>query len=140
MRLDPGMDATASSLVTTFDYVWGRLTGRRAMHRFPQTALMLARQKPLRVTRRWNFRSRPWVAKIPGAVLHEMPGGHAPWLDDPAACAQPVTNCLRARGVLSVERAVKPGQVAKRNPGGRLTGALGDQLAKRGLSWDCCAR
>ena len=28
MRLDRGMEDVASSLITTFDYVWGRLTGR----------------------------------------------------------------------------------------------------------------
>jgi pimeloyl-ACP methyl ester carboxylesterase len=42
--------------------------------------------------------ARPWVAKVPGAVLHEVPGGHAPWLDDPAAWASPVTSFLRGAG------------------------------------------
>ena len=28
MRLDRGMDAIADSLITTFDYVWARLTSR----------------------------------------------------------------------------------------------------------------
>ena len=28
MRLDRGMDATTDSLITTFDYVWARLTSR----------------------------------------------------------------------------------------------------------------
>ncbi len=31
--------------------------------------------------------ARPSVAKIPGAVLHEVVGGHAPWFEDPAGCA-----------------------------------------------------
>lgn len=35
--------------------------------------------------------ARPSVAKIEGAVLREVPGGHAPWLDDPAAYAKPIT-------------------------------------------------
>jgi len=30
MRLDRGMDATAGSLITAFDYVWARVTGRLA--------------------------------------------------------------------------------------------------------------
>jgi hypothetical protein len=30
MRLDRGMDATAGSLITAFDYVWSRVTGRLA--------------------------------------------------------------------------------------------------------------
>lgn len=42
-------------------------------------------------------KARPWVAKIPGAVLHEVPGGHAPWLDDPAAFARPISECLNAQ-------------------------------------------
>src|SRR5215468_4411059 len=42
--------------------------------------------------------ARPAVAKIPGAVLHEVPGGHGPWLDDPAGCAKLVTGHLTATG------------------------------------------
>ena len=42
--------------------------------------------------------ARPSVAKIPGAVLHEVPGGHGPWLDDPAGCAKLVTGHLAATG------------------------------------------
>ena len=38
------------------------------------------------------------VAKIPGAVLHEVPGGHGPWLEDPAGCAKLVTGHLTATG------------------------------------------
>jgi pimeloyl-ACP methyl ester carboxylesterase len=32
-------------------------------------------------------RARPSVAKIPGASLHEIDGGHAPWFEDPVGCA-----------------------------------------------------
>ena len=42
--------------------------------------------------------ARPSVAKIPGAVLHEVPGGHGPWLEDPAGCAKLVTGHLPATG------------------------------------------
>jgi pimeloyl-ACP methyl ester carboxylesterase len=38
------------------------------------------------------------VAKIPGATLHEVPGGHGPWLDDPEVCAKLVTGHLAATG------------------------------------------
>ncbi len=42
--------------------------------------------------------ARPSVAKIPRAVLHEVDGGHGPWLDDPAACAKLVTAHFTATG------------------------------------------
>jgi pimeloyl-ACP methyl ester carboxylesterase len=42
--------------------------------------------------------ARPSVARIPGAILHEVPGGHGPWLDDPAGCATLVTGHLAATG------------------------------------------
>jgi pimeloyl-ACP methyl ester carboxylesterase len=42
--------------------------------------------------------ARPSVAKIPGAILHEVSGGHGPWLDDPAGCAKLVTSHLAATG------------------------------------------
>ncbi|UGT54635.1 alpha/beta fold hydrolase [Nocardia asteroides] len=32
-------------------------------------------------------RARPSIAKIPGARLAVVPGGHSPWLDDTASCA-----------------------------------------------------
>ena len=38
------------------------------------------------------------IAKIPGAVLHEVPGGHGPWLEDPAGCAKLVTGHFAATG------------------------------------------
>jgi pimeloyl-ACP methyl ester carboxylesterase len=43
-------------------------------------------------------RARPAIAKIPGAVLHEVQGGHGPWLEDPAGCAKLVTGHLTATG------------------------------------------
>jgi pimeloyl-ACP methyl ester carboxylesterase len=43
-------------------------------------------------------RARPAIAKIPGAVLHEVPDGHGPWLDDPAGCAKLVIGHLAATG------------------------------------------
>jgi pimeloyl-ACP methyl ester carboxylesterase len=42
--------------------------------------------------------ARPSVARIPGAILREVPGGHGPWLDDPAGCATLVTSHLAATG------------------------------------------
>jgi pimeloyl-ACP methyl ester carboxylesterase len=42
--------------------------------------------------------ARPAIAKINGAVLHEVPGGHGPWLDDPAGCARLVTGHLARTG------------------------------------------
>ncbi len=32
-------------------------------------------------------RAQPSVAKIPGATLHQVPGGHAPWFEEPGGCA-----------------------------------------------------
>lgn len=43
-------------------------------------------------------RARPAISRIPGAVLHEVPGGHGPWLDDPVGCAKLVTSHLTATG------------------------------------------
>ena len=42
--------------------------------------------------------ARPAIADIPAAVLHEVPGGHAPWLEDPAGCAKLVTSHLKYTG------------------------------------------
>ena len=42
--------------------------------------------------------ARPAIAKIPGAVLHEVPGGHGPWLEDPAGCAGLTVGHLAATG------------------------------------------
>lgn len=43
-------------------------------------------------------RAAPSVAKIPGAVLREVRGGHAPWFDDPVACAGIVATHLETGG------------------------------------------
>lgn len=40
--------------------------------------------------------ARPSVAKIPGATLQEVEGGHAPWLEEPAVCANFVHQHLAA--------------------------------------------
>jgi pimeloyl-ACP methyl ester carboxylesterase len=42
--------------------------------------------------------ARASIAKIPGAALHEVPGGHGPWLEDPAGCAKLVTDHFTATG------------------------------------------
>jgi len=42
--------------------------------------------------------ARPAIAKIPGAVLQEVPGGHSPWLEDLAGCARPVASHLATTG------------------------------------------
>jgi pimeloyl-ACP methyl ester carboxylesterase len=39
---------------------------------------------------------RPSVAKIPGAVLHEVDGGHGPWFEDPVGCATLIKGHQRA--------------------------------------------
>ena len=43
-------------------------------------------------------RARPSIARIPGAVLHEVPGGHGPWLEDSAGCAKLVAGHFTATG------------------------------------------
>jgi pimeloyl-ACP methyl ester carboxylesterase len=48
--------------------------------------------------------ARPAISRIPGAVLHEVPGGHGPWLDDPAGCAKLVTSQLAATGFAPAAR------------------------------------
>jgi pimeloyl-ACP methyl ester carboxylesterase len=40
--------------------------------------------------------ARPSVAKIPGARLHEVAGGHAPWFENPADCAARIDDHQRA--------------------------------------------
>jgi pimeloyl-ACP methyl ester carboxylesterase len=42
--------------------------------------------------------ARPWIEKMPAATLHEVPGGHGPWFDDPAGCAGVITRHLAATG------------------------------------------
>jgi pimeloyl-ACP methyl ester carboxylesterase len=41
-------------------------------------------------------RARPSIAKIPGATLHEVDAGHAPWFENPADCAAYVGQSQRA--------------------------------------------
>ena len=41
--------------------------------------------------------ARPSVAKIPGARLHEVAGGHAPWFEDPVDCATRIDDHQRAQ-------------------------------------------
>ena len=42
--------------------------------------------------------ARPAIARIPGAALHEVPGGHGLWLEDPAGCAKLATDHFTATG------------------------------------------
>ncbi|HKE74532.1 MAG TPA: alpha/beta hydrolase, partial [Acidimicrobiales bacterium] len=42
--------------------------------------------------------ARPWIGKVPEATLHELPAGHAPWLDDLAASVAVITRHLAATG------------------------------------------
>jgi pimeloyl-ACP methyl ester carboxylesterase len=42
--------------------------------------------------------ARPWIEKMPAATLHEVPAGHAPWLEDPAGCAEVIARHLTATG------------------------------------------
>jgi pimeloyl-ACP methyl ester carboxylesterase len=41
--------------------------------------------------------ARPSIDQIPGATLHEVPGGHAPWLVDPRRAADLITTGLTAK-------------------------------------------
>ena len=41
---------------------------------------------------------RSSIAKMPFGVLHEIPGGHGPWLEDPDGCARFVTQHFSASG------------------------------------------
>ena len=41
-------------------------------------------------------RARPSITKIPGAMMHEVDGGHAPWFENPADCAKRVDAHQRA--------------------------------------------
>jgi pimeloyl-ACP methyl ester carboxylesterase len=41
--------------------------------------------------------ARPSVGKIPGAVLHEVDGGHAPWFENPVDCAKQINAHQRPR-------------------------------------------
>jgi pimeloyl-ACP methyl ester carboxylesterase len=41
-------------------------------------------------------RGQSSVAKIPGAILHEVDGGHAPWFENPLDCANQINEHQRA--------------------------------------------
>lgn len=42
--------------------------------------------------------ARPSIAKLPAAILHEVPGGHGPWFEDPTACATLITQHFAGTG------------------------------------------
>jgi pimeloyl-ACP methyl ester carboxylesterase len=42
--------------------------------------------------------ARPWIEKMPAAVLHEVPAGHAPWFEEPADSARLLTQHLANTG------------------------------------------
>ncbi|MBX6750730.1 MAG: alpha/beta hydrolase [Micromonosporaceae bacterium] len=42
--------------------------------------------------------ARPWIEKIPSGSLQVMPGGHAPWFEDPGGCARAIIRHLAATG------------------------------------------
>jgi pimeloyl-ACP methyl ester carboxylesterase len=52
--------------------------------------------------------ARPSIAMIPGAVLREVPGGHGPWLEDPAGCAKLATSHFTATGFAPATRRRDP--------------------------------
>jgi pimeloyl-ACP methyl ester carboxylesterase len=62
--------------------------------------------------------ARPSIAKIPGAALHVVPGGHGPWLEDPAGCARLVIDHFTATGFAPLAHRLgcghSPGQSAAR--------------------------
>jgi pimeloyl-ACP methyl ester carboxylesterase len=40
-------------------------------------------------------RAQPSVDKIPGAILHQVDGGHAPWFENPTDCAKRIDHAQR---------------------------------------------
>lgn len=48
------------------------------------------------------------VASIPAAAFHEVPGGHAPWLEDPVGSARLVTSHLKDTGFRPARSAPVP--------------------------------
>jgi pimeloyl-ACP methyl ester carboxylesterase len=52
--------------------------------------------------------ARSWIEKMPDAVLHEVSGGHVPWLDDPVGCAGLITRHLTATGFPPIDGASVP--------------------------------
>jgi pimeloyl-ACP methyl ester carboxylesterase len=55
--------------------------------------------------------ARPSIAEIPSAVLHEVPGGHGPWLDSPAASARVVLDHLTSTGFAPTGSAIAGGSL-----------------------------
>jgi pimeloyl-ACP methyl ester carboxylesterase len=41
-------------------------------------------------------RARPSIDQIPGAALHEVPGGHGPWIADPQRSAKLIETHITA--------------------------------------------
>jgi pimeloyl-ACP methyl ester carboxylesterase len=46
----------------------------------------------------WYAAARPSIEHLPAGTLREVPGGHAPWLEDAAGCAQLIVRHLAATG------------------------------------------
>lgn len=42
--------------------------------------------------------ARPWIERMPDATLHELPAGHAPYIEHPGTCAELITRHLAATG------------------------------------------
>ncbi len=42
--------------------------------------------------------ARPSIAELPSATLHQLPGGHGPWFEDPHRCAALITQHLTTTG------------------------------------------
>lgn len=52
--------------------------------------------------------ARPWIEKLPAAVLHEVAAGHGPWFDDPVTCASIITRHFAATGFAPADGASTP--------------------------------
>jgi pimeloyl-ACP methyl ester carboxylesterase len=64
-------------------------------------------------------RARPSIEQIPGAELHQVPGGHAPWLVDPELAATLIAthHCLHASdGITCLAQDVQPQTAASSRP------------------------
>jgi len=44
------------------------------------------------------MQARRSIAKLPSAILHELPGGHGPWFEDPTVCATVIIQHLTNTG------------------------------------------
>jgi pimeloyl-ACP methyl ester carboxylesterase len=67
-------------------------------HRIREAETRLFARSGLQPEESFLHQARPAITKIPGAMLHEVPGGHGPWLEDPAGCAKLVISHLTATG------------------------------------------